>query len=39
MFSPALGAKISTPRIMKFTILIKAFLLYITMPLVFLTYM
>jgi hypothetical protein len=31
--------KTSTPMIMKFTILVKAFLVYITMHLVFLTYM
>jgi hypothetical protein len=36
---PRPGDKTSTPRIMKFTILVKAFLLYITMYLVFLTYM
>jgi hypothetical protein len=36
---PCLGGKISAPRIMKFTILVEAFLLYITMHLVFLTYM
>jgi hypothetical protein len=39
MFGPALGGKTSTPRIMKFTISVMAFLLYITMHLVFLTYM
>jgi hypothetical protein len=37
MFGPALGAT-SIPRIMNFTILVEAFLLYITMHLVFLTY-
>jgi hypothetical protein len=36
---PRPGDKTSTPRIMKLTILVKAFLLYITMHLVFLTYM
>jgi hypothetical protein len=36
---PRPGGKPSTPRIMKFTTLVKAFLLYITMHLVFLTYM
>jgi hypothetical protein len=36
---PRPGGKTSTPRIMKFTILVEAFLLYITIPLVFLTYM
>jgi hypothetical protein len=36
---PCPGGKTSTPRIMKFTILVEAFLLYITMHLVFLTYM
>jgi hypothetical protein len=39
MFGPVLGAKPFTPRIMKFTILVKALLLYITMHLVFLAYM
>jgi hypothetical protein len=38
-FLPRPGGKTSTPRIMKFTILVEAFLLYITMNLVFLTYM
>jgi hypothetical protein len=33
------GGKTSTPRMMKFTILVDTFLLYITMHLVFLTYM
>jgi hypothetical protein len=36
---PCPEGKISTPRIMKFTISVKAFLVYITMHLVFLTYM
>jgi hypothetical protein len=36
---PPPGGKTSTPRIMKFKILVKAFLVYITMHLVFLTYM
>jgi hypothetical protein len=36
---PHPGGKTSTPRIMKFTILENAILLYITMHLVFLTYM
>jgi hypothetical protein len=36
---PRPGGKTSTLRIMKFTILVEAFLLYIPMPLVFLTYM
>jgi hypothetical protein len=36
---PRPGGKTSTPRIMKFTILVKAFLPYITIHLVFLTYM
>jgi hypothetical protein len=36
---PRPGGKTSTPRIMKFTILVEAFLFYITMHLVFLTYM
>ena len=36
---PCPGGKTSTPRIMKFTILVEAFLLYITMHFVFLTYM
>jgi hypothetical protein len=34
---PCPGGKTSTPRIIKFTILVEAFLLHITMPLVFLT--
>jgi hypothetical protein len=36
---PRPRGKTSTPRMMKFTILVKAFLVYITMHLVFLTYM
>jgi hypothetical protein len=36
---PRPGGKTSNPRIMKFTILVEAFLLYITIHLVFLTYM
>jgi hypothetical protein len=36
---PRPGGKTSAPRIMRFTILVYAFLLYITMHLVFLTYM
>jgi hypothetical protein len=36
---PRPGGKTSTLKIMKFTILVKAFLVYITMHLVFLTYM
>jgi hypothetical protein len=36
---PHPGGKTSTPMIMKFTILVKTFLVYITMHLVFLTYM
>ena len=35
---PGTGGKTSTPRIKKFTILVDAFLLYITMHLVFLKY-
>jgi hypothetical protein len=38
-FWPRPGGKTSTLRIMKFTILVEAVLLYITMHLVFLTYM
>jgi hypothetical protein len=38
MFGPALGAKPLPPRIMKFTILVEVFLLYINMHLVFLKY-
>jgi hypothetical protein len=36
---PCPGGKTSTLRIIKFTILVEAFLFYITMHLVFLTYM
>jgi hypothetical protein len=36
---PRPGGKTSTPRIMEFTILVKVLLVYITMHLVFLTYM
>jgi hypothetical protein len=36
---PRPGGKTSTPTIMKFTILVEAFLLYITIHLVFLAYM
>jgi hypothetical protein len=36
---PRPGGKTSTPMIMKFTILVEAFLFYITMHLVFLTFM
>jgi hypothetical protein len=36
---PRPGGKTSTPRIMKFTSFVKVFLVYITMHLVFLTYM
>jgi hypothetical protein len=39
MFGPALGGKTSTLRIIQFTNLVEAFLLYITMHVVFLTNM
>jgi hypothetical protein len=39
MYGPAVRGKTSSPTIMKFTILVEAFLLYIIRRLVFLTYM